>query len=349
MVMWVAFSSYICHRFTANLTRCPAGFADHRGLPMRGTHRIDKNESLHIDSLMPCASVMRTCEQRPAVSHCGPFDTFSIPRGSRYHTPFAPAHSPLNETCVSRKSYDKLPRVESFDLRPGRKIGSRYEVVALLGKGTEGEVYQIQEVGTGIHRAAKLYFPHRNPDNRSTIWYARKINALRHCPIVLQYHHTEMLTVRKHKVLCLVSDLARGMQLEQWIAQHRGKRLTPFRALHVLYQLVRGLEAVHAVGEYHADVHSQNILIEPIGVSFNIKLVDFYNWGKPTRYKQRQDIMDCVTVFHECLGGREHYHRQPPETRAICMGLQRSKVLKKFPTIITLRRHLESFEWTTLL
>lgn len=250
---------------------------------------------------------------------------------------------------MPRKPAKKTPRIDRFDLRPGRRIGPHYEVIQCLGRGIEGEVYQIQETATGIHRAAKLYFPHRNPKNRYTIWYARKITTLRHCPIVLQYHHTEYVTVHKQKVLCLISELAEGEQLEGWIARHRGKRLDAFRALHVLYHLVRGLEAVHAVGEYHADVHSQNILIRPAGVGFNIKLVDFYDWGKPTRYKQHQDIMDCIRVFHECLGGVKHYSKQPPEVREICKGLQRKRVLKQFPTMTVLRRHLESFEWKTML
>jgi len=249
-----------------------------------------------------------------------------------------------------KKAHNKKPpRLTRFELQPGRRIGANYKVVQLLGGGIEGEVYQIQELATDIHRAAKLYFPHRNPKNRQTVWYARKITTLRHCPIVLQYHHTEYVNVRGHQVLALISELAEGEQLEGWIEKHRGKRLDPFRALHVLYHLVRGLEAVHAVGEYHADVHSQNILIQPTGVGFEIKLVDFYDWGRPTRYKQHQDIMDCIRVFHECLGGVKHYGKQPPEVRAICKGLQRRLVLKQFPTMTALRQHLENFEWSTML
>ena len=243
----------------------------------------------------------------------------------------------------------KPARISSFSLRPGRRIGRRYEVVQLLGRGTEGEVYQLLETDTGIHRAAKIYFPHKDPDHGSTIWYARKLNTLRHCPIVLQYHHTEIIQVARQKVRCLISDFAEGMQLERWIEKHRQGRVPLFRALHVLYHLVRGLEAVHALGEYHADVHSQNILIRPVGVAFDMKLVDFYDWGRPAAYKQRQDIYNCVQIFLECLGGRRYYPRQPPEVRYIVAGLRRSLILERFPTIVALRRHLESFEWKTMI
>jgi len=240
-------------------------------------------------------------------------------------------------------------RIEAFNLKAGRKIGRLYEVVRPLGRGIEGEVYQIQERDTGIQRAAKLYFPHRDPKQKSIVWHAKKLNRLRHCPIVLQYHHTEAIHVARREVRCMISELCEGEPLEAWILRHRGKRLRPFRALHVLYQLVCGLEAVHALGEYHADVHSGNILIRPEGIGFEIKLVDFYDWGKPSKAKQRQDVLDAVRVFHECLGGRAHYAQQSSEVRYICAGLKHDLIDRRFPSMSALRAHLEHFQWSSTL
>ncbi|MEO0814277.1 MAG: serine/threonine protein kinase, partial [Myxococcota bacterium] len=132
-------------------------------------------------------------------------------------------------------------KIDSFGLEPGRKLGLHYEVVRRLGGGTEGEVYQVAEVDTGIVRAAKLYFPHVDRKKRSGPWHARKLNRLRHCEIVLQYHHVQAVTIAKEKVLCLISDLSEGEPLEQWVDQQPGARLTPFIALHILYTLVRGI------------------------------------------------------------------------------------------------------------
>lgn len=247
-----------------------------------------------------------------------------------------------------RQAASRPPRIESFGLRAGRRIGRRYEVLGLLGRGTEGEVYRIQELDTGIQRAAKLYFPHKDPLQKSIIWYARKLNALRHCPIVLQYHHTEQITVNRQAIRCLISELAEGDQLEKWLQRHRQSRIPPFMALHVLYALVRGLEAIHILGEYHADVHSQNILIQPKGIAFDIKLVDFYDWGPPVKYKQRQDVWDTINVFLECLGGRERYAKLPDEIKHITAAGRRATILRRFPTMTALRQHLESFQWTTL-
>ena len=49
----------------------------------------------------------------------------------------------------------------------------------------------------------------------------------------------------------------------------------------MLYSLACGLEQIHSLGEYHLDVHSENVLIEPHGIRFNLKRIDFYDWGKP--------------------------------------------------------------------
>lgn len=249
----------------------------------------------------------------------------------------------------AKRSPTKPKKIDAFDLDPGRKIGRRYVVESLIGRGTEGEVYGVRELDTGVRRAAKLYFPHRDPDHQLTIRHAQKLDTLRHCPIVLQYHHSEYVTVKGQKVIALISELCDGTQLQKWIEAHPKKRLSTYQALHVLYNLVRGLEAVHALGEYHADVHTENILIQPSGIRFTLKLIDFYDWGKPARYKQRQDVRDCTNVFLDCLGGRPGYSKSPPEARYIVANRNRRTLDKRFPTLTALRRHLEGFCWETML
>ncbi|MEM6732354.1 MAG: serine/threonine protein kinase [Myxococcota bacterium] len=245
----------------------------------------------------------------------------------------------------TRKRHKKI---ETFALQEGRKLGSHYEVIRRLGGGTEGEVYQVREVDTGILRAAKLYFPHVDPKKKQGPWHARKLHRLRHCEIVLQYHHTQAVTIARESVLCLISDLSEGDTLDRWVAAQPGGRLTPFIALHVLYALARGIEPIHAVPDYHSDVHTENILVRPLGVNFDIKLIDFYDWGRFARYKQQQDILHTVRVFYDILGGRRFYPRLAPELKYIVGGLQHKIILKRFPTMSELRLHLETFAWTSL-
>jgi serine/threonine protein kinase len=208
-------------------------------------------------------------------------------------------------------------------------------------------VYRIRELETGIIRAAKIYFPHRDPDRRLSVRHAQKLDKLRQCSIVLQYHHSVDFVVDRQHTVALISELCDGMPLWAWVQEHPGKRLSPFVAMTVLYHLAVGLEDIHAMGEYHWDVHSENILILPHGIGFDLKLIDFYEWGKPTRSKMQQDIIDVVNVFHEILGGRRHYASLPLEAKQICLGQQGSKIVERYPTMTALRRHLEVFESVT--
>lgn len=240
-------------------------------------------------------------------------------------------------------------RIDSFDLRPGRLLGRSYRVEQLIGRGAEGEVYQIRDERTGILRAAKLYFPHVDPQARRVAAHACKLEALRRSQIVLQYHHSEVITLRRREVIALVSELVRGEPLHRWIERHRGRRLNPYVAMQVYYHLVRGLEEIHALGEYHADVHTGNILIQQRGVGFDLKLIDFFDWGAPSRLKQKQDITDAARVYHDMIGGRSRYATLPPEAKYLCAGLNNTLLLKRFPTMAALRQYLETFSWTTVV
>ena len=239
------------------------------------------------------------------------------------------------------------PKIDAFDFEPGRRLAGKYAVETFLGSGWEGEVYKVVELKTGIPRAAKIFYPQRNECDRAVRFYATKLNRLRKCPIVIQYHHWEPIRFRKMTVTCLVSEFVEGELLSKFIARQRGKRLQAFEALHLLHALTVGLEQIHAVREYHSDIHSDNILVKRRGIHFETKLVDFFDWGPPTSAKIREDVIQLVHLFYELVGGQKRYTNQPSEIKAICCGLRRDLITRKFPTAEHLRRHLESFVWST--
>jgi hypothetical protein len=143
---------------------------------------------------------------------------------------------------VSRRTKARAPAVRSFDLAPGRLIGGKYEVECRLGAGWEGEVYKVVERRTGAARAAKLFFPRRNVRDRAVTFYARKLERLSDCSIVIQYHHSETIRHRGQAITCLISEYVEGELLSAFIARHPGRRLHPFEALHLIYALALGLE-----------------------------------------------------------------------------------------------------------
>ena len=235
--------------------------------------------------------------------------------------------------------------IVAFDLKPGRIIGGKYAIENKLGGGWEGEVYQVVEKKTGIRRAAKLFYPHRNDRDRAMMFYARKLDRLRDCQIVIQYFNSETIRHRGVPITCLISELVDGELLTDFVARQRGKRLMPFEALHLIHTLARGLEDIHRVKEYHGDLHSDNVLVRRRGILFEIKLVDFYHWGAATAAHFRDDVADLVRLLYDAVGGKKHYASQPPEIKAICRGLRRDLIARSFPTARHLREYLETFTW----
>jgi tRNA A-37 threonylcarbamoyl transferase component Bud32 len=237
--------------------------------------------------------------------------------------------------------------IESFDLVPGRSLARKYEIVSRLGGGWEGEVYRIRERRTGIERAAKLFFPHRNLRNKAAKFYARKLHKLRDCPIVIHYHTEETVLIRRIPITVLVSEYVEGELLTDFLERQPGGRLHPFQGLHLLHALVKGIECIHRLREYHGDLHPGNIIVERYGLSFHLKILDFFHWeSAPKREGYQDDLVYLIHLLHQALGGARFYARQPNVVKSICCGLKRSLILAKFPTATHLRQHLETMRWS---
>lgn len=241
-----------------------------------------------------------------------------------------------------------LPRITAFDFRPGRSLAGKYEVIEQLGTGWEGEVYRIGEIATGIERAAKFFYPHRNIRDRSIKFHARKLAKLSDCPILINYHTHDQIRFRGHVVKFLVSELFEGEQLERFLKRQPKKRLTVFEGLHLLHDLARGLEQIHEVGEYHGDLHSANIMVVRRGIHFDLKLIDMYRWHGTAGENIREDVCDVIRIFYDSIGGAKTYASHPPEVKWICAGLKRSLIIKRFRTAGDLRWHLENMDWSSM-
>jgi len=239
---------------------------------------------------------------------------------------------------------DKASLLE-FNLRPGQMLTRYYEIVDLLGSGWEGEVYLVREKSTGIERTAKLFFPVRNRGDKTAKRYAQKLHKLRHCPIVIQYQAQLNVTFKRIPVTVLISEFVEGELLSQFLARQPGQRLPPFQAIHLLHALAKGMETIHAIGEYHGDLHSENIIIQRYGLSFDLKLVDMYHWGRPSAANIREDVIDLVRLLYDAVGGKKHYAKQPAAIKSICCGLKRSLIQQRFRSAADLRQHLEIMNW----
>lgn len=240
---------------------------------------------------------------------------------------------------------NRAAQIDSFDLSPGRRLAGKYIVGKRLGVGWEGEVYYVTEEKTGGERAAKLFFPVRNPGDKAVTFYARKLEALRDCSMVIRYHTQEQARIHGVPVTALISEYVAGELMDAYVARQPGKRLHPFEALHLLHTIARGVEEIHEQGEYHGDLHAQNILLRRVGIQHRVKIVDFYHWGRCTAEHRRDDLYGLIRLFYDSLGGQKHYASHAPEIKYICAGLKRSLISKRFKSVTHLRRHLETMAW----
>jgi serine/threonine protein kinase len=143
----------------------------------------------------------------------------------------------------------------------------------------------------------------------------------------------------------MISQFFEGELLSDFVKRHRGKRLPPFEALHLVYAMACGLEQIHRLREYHGDLHEGNVLVMRQGIFFNVRLLDFYNQGPPSAARIREDAVELVRLLYETVGGRERYATQPVEIKRICRGMRRDLIERDFATARHVREFIESFEW----
>ena len=151
---------------------------------------------------------------------------------------------------------------------PGSRFGTRYRIVALLGKGGMGEVYRADDLDLGQSVALKFLLAEK---------------ATR--PGMLSQFRSEVRTARliAHPNVCRVYDIGEtdgqvflsmeyidGEDLASVL--RRLGRLTPDKALEIARELCRGLAAAHEAGMLHRDLKPANVMIDGRG---RARITDF--------------------------------------------------------------------------
>jgi serine/threonine-protein kinase len=144
-----------------------------------------------------------------------------------------------------------------------KRIG-RYEIGPLIGKGAGASVFR----GTDGEKSVALKLvpataiaPERLAALRET---SRTLARMRH-PAMVPF----VELIEHDKIVCLVSELARGESLAALMKA--GERFDLRRVWEVVRQVLEALEATHAKGIFHGDLKPANIFIDKGQVS----LTDF--------------------------------------------------------------------------
>ena len=238
--------------------------------------------------------------------------------------------------------------------RVGTRFGP-YQLIALLGKGGMGEVYEAFDTVKSRTVALKL-LPEEYAKNPG---YPERFRREAHAAARLQEPHV----IPIHDwgeidgVLYIDMRLVPGDDLRTLLKNDGA--LPPARAVLIISQIANALDAAHASGLVHRDVKPENILISGGGDSDFAYLVDFgiasdahdaklttlgatigtFAYMAPERFDEgivtgRADTYSLACVLHEILTGakpyqatnvsaliRAHLTADPPRPSAIRRGI----------------------------
>lgn len=133
-----------------------------------------------------------------------------------------------------------------------------YRVLALLGEGSSGTVFRVEDARGGHRLALKRLHPQEVVTSEIKREF-RLAADLRHPNVVLPY-----TLERDGEGAFLTMELVEGEPLLEWLAR-QPKATAAERTREVFRQLCDGLAAIHAQGLVHRDVKSSNVLVEGSG------------------------------------------------------------------------------------
>lgn len=212
--------------------------------------------------------------------------------------------------------------IGSAAVKPGGAIG-RFNIVRLLGKGNQSEVYLAYDQHLDRDVAIKtLYFQSardKAEKMQSLLAEARTVSKLQHPNLVALYDAGEF-----EGQPYLVFEYIKGPSLAQ-VLQEAGA-ISSNRAVEITIQILEALGYAHSQGIVHRDMKPSNVLIDQNGVA---RVMDFgvagridnqqsksgYLMGTPAymapeyiseeQYGPKSDMFAVGMMLHEMLTGKQ--------------------------------------------
>ena len=196
----------------------------------------------------------------------------------------------------------------------------RYRLVAVLGRGGMGEVWRAHDTATDRTVAVKLLPPQLVDDDTYVQRFRREAHAAArlNSPHVIPIHNYGEIEGRLYVDMRLIE----GRDLQSVLAEGP---LRPARAVRIIEQVAKALQAAHRVGLIHRDVKPSNILLDEDDFAYLIDfgiaraseetrltdtggIVGTWHYLAPERLGKgevdaRADIYALACVLYECLTG----------------------------------------------
>ncbi|HLY99685.1 MAG TPA: tetratricopeptide repeat protein [Candidatus Angelobacter sp.] len=184
-------------------------------------------------------------------------------------------------------------------LNPNDILAGRYEIIALLGSGGMGEVYEVEDKELGGRIALKVVHPQMSFDQtvlerfRREVLLARQVTHPNVCRVFdIGYHKQQ-----GREIIFLTMELVRGETLAARLK--RDGRLESREALAIATQLCQALGAAHQAGVLHRDFKCGNVILIGSGETVRAVVTDFgiARWTRST-----QDSAGMVTTQGAIFG-----------------------------------------------
>ncbi len=160
-------------------------------------------------------------------------------------------------------------------LAPGYLLAERYEIVALLGSGGMGEVYEAEDKELGGRIALKVIRPQMSFDPATLERFRREVQLSRQvthpnvCRVFDIGHHHQ----QGREIIFLTMELVRGETLAARLK--RNEKIASGEALTIALQLCQALGAAHQAGILHRDFKCGNVMLIGSGAATRAVVTDF--------------------------------------------------------------------------
>jgi len=155
----------------------------------------------------------------------------------------------------------------------GQVVSGRYRVTEFLGAGGMASVYRVRHELLGKDLALKILRSNLDPSTKAVERFrreARTVSRINHENVVFLTDFGETPA----GTLFMVMEYVRGRTVSEEIQATAPLPLR--RALHIVLQVARGLDAAHTAGVIHRDLKPENVMLveQPKGPE-KIKILDF--------------------------------------------------------------------------